>query len=279
MTFAIISDLHLGGRGVGRWHNRLLYDRAESVARRAVAALNAEPLDVVYVLGDITESGAEEQLTLAREIFAGFRAPWFVLQGNHDRAAVRSGRFDAVFGDRVLPVFALRDGVAVAALREKSSEAGGAADRYRLDETEVAEILNRLRERRPDALLLFSHQPLAANAEWAVAQGGKDAGYYRDGRDLLDRAARLAGRVAAFCGHQHWHHLVRGPNWVQSATAALIEYPMEARIVTWDGGRMTTRLLAIHPASAVQSLDGAAWVGGRKEDREGTLDWRKGDFL
>ncbi len=278
MKFAIMADLHLGGRGVGRWHNRLLYDRAGAVVRSAVAALNAEPLDAVYVLGDITESGAEEQLALASDILAALRSPWFVLPGNHDRAAVRSGRFDAVFGDRVLPVFALRDGVAVAALRERSSEAGGAADRYRLDETEVADILNRLRERQPDALLLFSHQPLAANAEWTVAYGGKDAGYVRDGRDLLDRAAGCAGRVAAFCGHQHWHHLLHGPNWVQCATAALIEYPMEVRIVAWDGGRMTSRLLAIDPASAAQSLDGAAWVGGRNEDREGTLDWLKGDF-
>ncbi len=51
-----------------------------------------------------------------------------------------------------------------------------------------------------------------------------------------------------------------------------IEYPMEARIVAWDGGRMMSRLLAIDPAAAAESLHDAPWTGGREEDREWTLD-------
>ena len=47
---------------------------------------------------------------------------------------------------------------------------------------------------------------------------------------------------------------------------------MEARIVAWDGGRMMSRLLAIDPAAAAESLHDAPWTGGREEDREWTLD-------
>jgi len=34
MRFGIISDLHLGGTGCGRWHNRLVYGQAQAIARR-----------------------------------------------------------------------------------------------------------------------------------------------------------------------------------------------------------------------------------------------------
>lgn len=270
MRWGIMTDLHLGGTGCGRWHNRLVYEQAEAIARTAVAALNAENLDAVYVLGDITESGADPQLELARTILSELQAPWFVVPGNHDRGAVRSGRFEAVLGDHALPGFAIQDGIAIAALRGQGSVTGETADRYRLDETEVATLLDRLCKNRPDTLFLFSHQPLAANAAWAAGQGGKDAGYYRDGRALLEQAIRLTGRVAAFCGHQHWHHLATGPGWLQCATAALIEYPMEARLVTGEGRTLNSRILPVAPGLAATSLDGAPWVRGRDTDREWT---------
>ena len=52
MRIGILNDLHLGHSGEGRWHNRLLYDRAAEIARSAVAVLNRQSLDLVLVLGD-----------------------------------------------------------------------------------------------------------------------------------------------------------------------------------------------------------------------------------
>ncbi len=52
----------------------------------------------------------------------------------------------------------------------------------------------------------------------------------------------------------------------------MIEFPTEVRIVTWRHGRLTSRLLAVQPSAAAQSLEHAAWVAGRAEDREWELD-------
>ena len=272
MRFGIISDLHLGGEGQGRWHNRLLYDHAEEIARAAVAVVNREPLDAVYVLGDLTQAGEQLQLELARSVLSDLAASWFVLPGNHDRAAVRSGLFDSVFREHLPPELALRDGIAIAAVREHSAEPGGGPDRYRLGESRIAALLEGLRRSRPEGFLLLSHQPLVDEAEWAAAHSGKDAGHFGDGRSLLLRAARLAGRTAVFCGHQHWHHATGEPGWLHCATASLIEYPMEARVVTWEGGRISSGLLPAAPALAEASLESSAWVRGQEADREWTRE-------
>jgi len=267
MRFALISDLHLGHAGTGRWHNHLLYDHAEEIVRAAVSALNREAVDAVYILGDITEAGEERQLTLARAILAELTVPWFVLPGNHDRAALHSGLFDAVFGAHAMPEFTAREGIAIAAMREHSVE-GDAVDRYRLDESRLVAILEQLEATRPEALFVFSHQPLADETAWVAAHAGKDAGYFQNGPAFLERAAQLAGNVIACSGHQHWHHVIAGTGWRHCGTAALIEYPMEARIITWDTERLASRLLAVAPARAAQSLEQNVWVRGRDEDRD-----------
>jgi len=110
--------------GTKRWHNRLLYDQAEAVARAAVAVVNAD-FGAVYVLGDVTESRTDPQLELA---WAGVIAGAVVCVARQPhRAAVRSGQFEAVYVNRVLPPSAVHGGIAVAVLGEKSAEPDGAA--------------------------------------------------------------------------------------------------------------------------------------------------------
>ena len=73
IRIGIINDLHIGHEGTGEWHNRLLYDRAEEIARAAVAQLNSQKLDRVIILGDITNDGGESQLSAARAILDELR--------------------------------------------------------------------------------------------------------------------------------------------------------------------------------------------------------------
>src|SRR6266542_3457010 len=97
MKFGILTDLHLGHTGEGHWHNRLLFNHAETIARSAVDVLNQQALDAVFALGDLTQDGQPAQLALARDVLANLTAPWFVLPGNHDSALVRAGHFQRTF--------------------------------------------------------------------------------------------------------------------------------------------------------------------------------------
>jgi hypothetical protein len=272
LRLGILSDLHLGRTGQGHWHNRLLYDSAAAVAGAAVVALNGEPLDAVYVLGDLTDAGTEAQLAQARWILDGLSAPWFALPGNHDLPAVRSGAFQATFAGHLPPALDGDRSLAIAALAEDPARAGGSGA-FALDGQQLATVRARLERLRPAVLLVFSHQPLAPEPEWARAHGGKDAGHFSVGPSFLERVAPTAGRLVAFCAHQHWHHVLDGPGWRQCTTAALIEYPMEVRLVALGRHCVGSRTLPVAPAVAALSLEAAPWVAGRPEDREWTTAW------
>jgi 3',5'-cyclic AMP phosphodiesterase CpdA len=203
MKFGILSDLHLGQTGSSQWHNRLLFDQAETVVRAAVDVLNGQALDAVFVLGDITQSGEERQLALACDLFDGFTASWFAIPGNHDRPAMRTGTFDRKFAGHLIPDFFLYDGLAIVGLREQVPD--GDPDAYLLESRKVAELLQQVERKRPETLLLFSHMPLTSGAAWAAEHQGKDAGCLEGGEALLNRLGELTGgRVAAFSGHQRF---------------------------------------------------------------------------
>jgi len=274
VKFGVLSDLHLGHAGEGRWHNRLLYDQAEDIAREAVTALNGQDLDAVFILGDITESGEERQLALAKSIFSGLSASWFVLPGNHDRPAVSSGIFDAAFRGHLVPDFIQHDGLAIAGLREQLPAPDDDAGKYRMGAQRATAILERLERVRPEVLLLFSHFPFVDESKWAARHTGKPAGHFTNGEAFLTRAAGLVERHAvAFCGHQHWHHITAGSKWTHCATAALIEYPLEVRIATLESRQLRIATLpAVSEILAKVSLNGAAWVRGRAEDRQAAVD-------
>ena len=151
-TIGIITDLHLGGQGIGHWHNRLLYDHAEEVTRATIALLNRRSPDLVLVLGDVTQHGTLDELRLASRLFSEFRCPWHVLPGNHDRAAVQSGQFDAVFAEHALPPSLVINGAQIIGVRER---AGGATG-YEIDEEWSGTAI----ERTAFPLVIASHVPL-----------------------------------------------------------------------------------------------------------------------
>jgi hypothetical protein len=273
IRIGIINDLHLGHTGEGRWHNRLLYDHAEEIARAAVAALNRLSLDRVLVLGDITEAGTEEQLLLARDILGKIEAPWLVLPGNHDRVGVHSGQFARVFAGHVPDLYIRWDEIGLLTLREKLPDDGSRPDGYRLGGAVIEEAVARVAEDRPALLLVASHIPLISEVDHPSAHAGKYAVHHADGQELLARLAPLMKqRGFVFCAHQHWHHVSECPRWVQLTNAAMIEYPMELRLATIDGGGLgVSTVPAACREMAARSLDNAPWVVGRECDRECVL--------
>ena len=270
MKLGILNDLHLGAPGrTGEWHNRLMFDQAEAIARSAIAVLNRQRPDAVVVLGDITQSGEPAQVGVAREVLASLAVPWYALPGNHDRAALKSGLFDEAFAGHVLPFYSRLGGSGVVCLRESLAGYGLDDDGFQLGQTQIAQVLDAVDADRPEHLIVLCHFPLMGEESWAAEHGGKDAGHLPDGPRLVEELSRRATRpVLILCGHQHWHHISHGRGWVQCVTASLIEYPMEVRLVTIDGQAVDVETF---PGGAEQlasaSLLSAAWVRGRDEDR------------
>ncbi len=272
MKFGVLTDLHLGSAGSdGAWHNRLLFDRAEEIARSAVAELNRQNLDAVFALGDITQSGLPHQVELARGVLLALAAPWFAVPGNHDRAAVASNQFDRAFAGHTLPLFSRLGELGVVCLREDLGGKDLEEDTYRLGGAQIEQALAAVEAERPQALLVLSHFPLLEETAWASQHAGKDAGWLADGAQLVDGLRqRIEGRAAILCGHQHWHHILEGPGWIQCVTASLIEVPMEVRAVAIDvaaGLLSTTTIAAASSELVAASLSSAAWVRGREGDR------------
>jgi Icc protein len=81
---AQLSDPHIGAK----WTDA---DPAAGLAAavRSVRSLQSQP-DALLVSGDLAENGTEAEYEQVRELLAPFRAPLYVLPGNHDdRGALR----------------------------------------------------------------------------------------------------------------------------------------------------------------------------------------------
>jgi outer membrane protein assembly factor BamB/predicted MPP superfamily phosphohydrolase len=88
--FAFVSDTHIGGSATA----------AEDL-RRTVKDINSNPeLKFVVITGDITEFGADQELTLAKQILDSLNKKWYIIPGNHDANWSESGSntFLRVFG-------------------------------------------------------------------------------------------------------------------------------------------------------------------------------------
>ncbi len=271
MQIILCSDLHLGGGGDGRWHNRLLYDRAATIARRTVAMVNQLAPDAVLILGDVTENGRPEALHQAHALLAELAPPWYVVPGNHDRASLRDGSFDAVFGPHALPPSLSLPAAHLVSVREQG-QVPPEVDAYWLDEQWATQALDGLAVADPRLpLLVISHFPLLSEAAWAQAQGHRDAGYLNGGSAWVARLRQAwsGPRPLVLCGHSHWHRVSEGPDARQVTTAALIEYPMEVRRVTLRGLQVCVETLPTGaPAEARASIDTAPTVAGEAADRQ-----------
>lgn len=71
-TFGILSDIHIGS------------PRGETMARAAVADLNASGAELVVQLGDLTDHGNEDEFARAADVVSALEMPFLTMMGNHD---------------------------------------------------------------------------------------------------------------------------------------------------------------------------------------------------
>lgn len=274
--FAVISDPHIGSTTANRWHNRFLTDRPEETLAETVAAINDHQPEFVLVTGDLSDTGSEDELRLARETLDGLTAPWIVSRGNHDQtAAGESAAFRRLFGDRA-PVGRVSDdllplpaGVCLLSLDAEWRTEGDQWQVY-LPEAHLNEVLATLHEKPPDLLLVTCHFPFVRQSAYIRTQAGdgRNAGTLRDGEQARARLAARAGTTLVFTGHQHFHHIVTGESWLHCTTASLAEYPAEFRIVETGPAGVSIRTLPGAPEIVAGAPIEVTWVHGRSEDRE-----------
>jgi len=273
MRIGLMTDLHLGLSGRPTWYNRLLGDHAETIAATAVEALQRAGVDLVVILGDISNAGLASELESARGIFSALRMPWYVIPGNHDADAVRSGAFDAAFGPHAARGYLRCGEVGMLFVRDTSPDGSPASTSFLVGSGQSSELATVLAGDEPRAVMVFTHAPLLSAKTCADTHGGKYAGHFADGADLLGRLAAggASCRPMAFCGHLHFHHVIHAPRWAQCVTGALIEYPMEFRAVTLVGDTVKIETLpSVSPGLQAESLISAdtAWVAGEPRDRQ-----------
>ncbi len=87
---AVFSDIHVTpGNG------------CETALRQAVAEINAEPYDMVMLIGDLTNEGSDTELRNVKAILDSIRHPLYVIPGNHETTWSQSATatFPALWGN------------------------------------------------------------------------------------------------------------------------------------------------------------------------------------
>ncbi|MDQ3547237.1 MAG: metallophosphoesterase [Chloroflexota bacterium] len=280
VRFAVLTDPHIGATTANRWHNRFLTDEPEATLAATVDVVNDERPDFVLVTGDLSDTATEVELRLARVRLDRLDAPWIVSRGNHDQAtAGDSDAFRRIFGDRA-PVglveddlLSLPDGVSLLSLDADWRTEGGQW-RVFLPDAQVEQAVATLAERRPELLLIACHFPFLRQSDYIRfrAEDGRNAGTLWEGEQALARLTARAETTLVFAGHQHFHHITTGADWLHCTTASLAEYPAEFRIVETGPAGVHIRTVPGAPEIVAGAPVDVTWVHGRAEDRE--VSWR-----
>ena len=290
LRLAVMNDLHVGGPEGGGFQNTFLTTDAAALLAPTVAAINATDPGLVLIPGDLTHDATTDQLSTVLACLNDLDCPFVACRGNHDRETPEAaGRFDRMVGNAARPGVItgsginLPDGVAVLVLESSWQKAGqpyvpGHPPLAVLDEGVAQQAFADLDRLRPEWLLVVSHYPLISQAGYVDVMEGRYAGHVEGGEDLLRELAARAGAVVAFCGHNHYHHILSGGRWLQCSTAALAEYPAEFRSVLIEDGCMTvSTATGAHDLLQRSPAPQHPWVRGRDEDRE--ITWRPGEQM
>ncbi len=267
MKIAIVSDLHSGCSGTGKWHNKQMFDFAAEITAKTVQMLNQIPADLIVILGDITHTGSREELSAAFQTLKALTPNWFILPGNHDRPAMQNNTFKYIFEEHFPQVYQKINGFPSLFLKDNIQSINSANTVLSMDY--INNILEIVKREKIHNLFIFSHIPLISQKKYADRFSAQYVPHYSDGNILIDNLKKIiSGKIISFCGHQHWHRIKDTGRHLLCATASLIEYPMEARLVTIHNEQINIETLnSACPIIANASLISAEWTKGTCYDR------------
>ena len=289
LRLAVFTDLHVGATRAKHWHNQFLSDHPETTLSELVTRVNDDQPDIVVVCGDLSDTAADSELKGVRTVLDNLNAPCVVCRGNHDvtEDGGRAG-FDRVFGDRtsvgvVEPsLLPLPDRISMV-IFDAEWRTEGEQWRVFIPNDQLRSTLDALETARPELLLVACHFPFVRQSEFIRQQSpnadGKNAGTLWDGERMLEQIADRADYTLFLTGHQHFHHIVTGGSWLHCATAALVEYPAEYRLIDIRDGQLTITTHAGAPDLVAANPPDLTWVAGRKQDRQMTVDIGSGARL
>jgi 3',5'-cyclic AMP phosphodiesterase CpdA len=197
---AFLSDLHVSVRTN---EPGVLYN---AHADKAIAAANAAKVDLVLIAGDLTDSGAPEQMELFKKKVKQLNAPVLFIPGNHDVG--HAGNADKpisitpkrvqLFEQKLGPNWFARDkaGVRVIGINSCLFETG-----FKEEAEQWSFLEKELAKPRPEPVLLMEHYPLflktvgePANSVWNVHPGL---------RERLLALLKQGGVRTVLSGHLH----------------------------------------------------------------------------
>lgn len=82
--FAVLSDTHIGGKGEGYWHNRLLLGQAGEIAKTALSQIGSHGVEMIFIAGDVAQDGSIEAIEEVKAVLRASPAPVCLVAGNHD---------------------------------------------------------------------------------------------------------------------------------------------------------------------------------------------------
>jgi 3',5'-cyclic AMP phosphodiesterase CpdA len=244
------------------------YDRAEERLADAIRFLRDRDIEVIAMLGDLTNFGDEASIALAVNVLAQARVPVLVVPGNHDcelGVAEFGAHVDRLGAPAVAMAGAERDvdDVRVLGLTDLMPDADG--------KLVIADIQSDTWG--DDPIVVLTHFPLLDRRAATEAAGLKYAGGFRDA-GVIGRLRDRPGPAIVLHGHLHIRDTTAAGNVLQIGCASLIEPPYETTIVEIgqrDGGWQVAvehaslaasdvRLPVMAAAGGTWDFDGSAWT-------------------
>ncbi len=250
--FGIIAEAHLPSKGQSpaQWHNPLRFDLAPELLSRATTWCGEQQADAIVLLGDLTHTADDAAFDRVVEVAIATGRPVIALPGNHDVVHEHTGlqRFqERVDREQVTAApSVIESGVGVRVIgvglewdQDRSGFRSAQPPQPPGDGNDLAVVL--------------SHYPLLPMAELLKAEDLKHAGDLVDRDDLADDLRRSDKPTLAIHGHLHVHAaMISGPI-LHLSSAALIEPPHHASVVTithdQDGITVERNAVSMHQAT------------------------------
>lgn len=227
MRIGVLTDLHVTDHpdGDGFWHGPFDFAGVTDRIRRGVELLTRAGIDLLAVLGDLSDAGDPADEAATRALLDDAEPPVIFLPGNHD----------------------VRDGAR--APEGVPSPASGAAG---LEPVEggIDVVLPELDRPGPDPVVLLTHYPVLARLEAYTALGLKHSGDLHNRAEAEAVLQALDHPVVAICGHLHLRETTADGNILQVVCGPLIEAPGDVTLVEVQGGNVHRRVLASMPFTA-----------------------------